>query len=68
MKATSIDTTTFELFMSGSGTKVVASVSYSVSADQAVLDPAKPLQRGAIYEARVSTEAKAHSSSDTSLG
>lgn len=58
MVATSIDATTFELFESGSGTKVAASVSYSASTDQAVLDPAEPLQRGAIYEARVSTEAR----------
>jgi arylsulfatase A-like enzyme len=55
MRSSSINASTFVLFQRGSTTKVGASVSYSASTDNATLDPASSLQRGATYDARVTT-------------
>ncbi len=56
--ASSITANPFVLLNRASTTKVAASVSYSASTDKAILDPSSPLQIGAIYDARVTTEAK----------
>jgi N-acetylglucosamine-6-sulfatase len=55
MRSSSINANTFVLFQRGTTTKVGASVSYSASTDNVILDPASSLQRGATYDARVTT-------------
>jgi len=58
MKGASINGTTFKLFRHGSTTKVGASVSYNASTRQGILNPTKPLSRGATYKAVVTTFAR----------
>ena len=58
MQTSTINTTTFKLFMKGSTTKVLASVSYDAASDKATLDPTNSLKRGTIYKAVITTEAK----------
>lgn len=58
MKGVSVNGTTFKLFRRGSTTKVGASVSYNASTHQGILNPTKPLIRGATYKAVVTTFAR----------
>lgn len=58
MKGASVNGTTFKLFRRGSTTKVGASVSYNASTRQGILNPTKPLSRGATYKAVVTTFAR----------
>jgi hypothetical protein len=58
MKASTLNAQTFELFKKGSTTKLAATISYDASAHRAMLDPAKPLKKGATYKAVVTTFAK----------
>jgi N-acetylglucosamine-6-sulfatase len=58
MQASSVNATTFELLQRGTTTKVGATVTYSASTRKATLDPTNALQRGATYDARLTTEAR----------
>ena len=58
MKASTINTTTFELFRKGSTTKLGASISYDATAHRATLDPTSSLKRGATYKTVVTTGAE----------
>jgi hypothetical protein len=59
MQASSVNATTFELLQKGTTTKVGATVrTYSASTRKATLDPTNSLQRGATYDARLTTEAR----------
>jgi hypothetical protein len=59
MQASSVNATTFELLQRGTKTKVGATVrTYSASTRKATLDPTNSLQRGATYDARLTTEAR----------
>jgi len=57
MRSSSVDRTSFKLFKKGSTTKVAASVSYSASSHKGILNPGRPLKRGATYRAVVTTSA-----------
>jgi N-acetylglucosamine-6-sulfatase len=59
MQASSVNATTFELLQRGTKTKVGATVrTYSASTRKATLDPTNSLQRGATYDARLTTGAR----------
>jgi len=58
MMASSINGTTFKLFMKGSTTKIGAAVSYDGATKKATLDPTNNLRLGTTYKAVVTTGAK----------
>jgi Bacterial Ig-like domain len=58
MRASTINTTTFNLKRSGTSTNLLAAVNYNATTKQATLNPNANLQSGATYVATVTTGAK----------